>query len=79
MSWIILGSYGGWVGPIFHAYESILGSIKREAGEGILWWIVFLAVTLTPLVAASAFLVPAIGGMVMVGLMIKDFGQCTRI
>jgi hypothetical protein len=42
MSWIIVGSYGGWVGPIFHTYEFMLSWVKREADGEIVWWFFFL-------------------------------------
>jgi hypothetical protein len=74
LAWVILGSYGGFTGYYFHiAADGLVESASRDTLRD------FVLLAGLQLVFLAVFLVPGVGGMVIVGLMTKDFGQCTRV
>jgi hypothetical protein len=88
MLWILLGSYGAWAVFLFRFWPLVMAlayGTERPAEEEHrfkLWcdWCFNVLIRVGIVVAIGLpFFAPAIGGMVMVGLMIKDFGQCTDI
>lgn len=78
MAWVVLGSYyGGLAGLSAIVYNHISNTLFSMSGTvGFTERMISL---LMLLLWFGAGLTPAIGGMVIVGLMIKDFGQCTRV
>ncbi|KAK1244093.1 hypothetical protein MKX08_002231 [Trichoderma sp. CBMAI-0020] len=71
MSWLVVGFFYGLAyglgNPIVMRYMTIIG--KKNLGSTLFLYVVILL----------SVGVPTIGGMVMVGLMIRNFGICTLI
>ena len=89
MSWMILGSFGVWAGLLFHLWDAVVvrewANLKEDLGKiGLIDRWLFLCLLGQRIFSAAILAVvvcftPAVGGMIVVGLMIKNFGQCTRI
>lgn len=74
MAWVVLGSCGAFAGLFLQRFLAyFIDDIRLNHVEGT------LVLSAVMFVSFMAYITPAVGGMAMVGMMIKDFGECTRI
>jgi hypothetical protein len=90
MSWLVAGMLFGflfpiiveiwqglWEGVVEHEL-SLSGNLWRTILSSI-WWILVRLMVITISLVLLVFCVPAIGGFVMVGKMILEYGSCNRV
>lgn len=78
MSWAVLGNLFGVLSGVIYCWAFLLVAELHKDRRLILWpWVLFLFVGCVFSVLVT--FVPSLGGMVIVGQMISEYGDCTRI
>ncbi|KAI5843659.1 hypothetical protein BZA05DRAFT_178381 [Tricharina praecox] len=76
MLWLTVGISNGLVAPVVRAGINSFAQLKSTGSAYPRAMLAMIIIAIVPFVVYSA---AAIGGMVTIGLMLKEFGTCTRI
>jgi hypothetical protein len=81
MSWLVVGQVFGALSALWGHKDSSAGAILFSVGGSYIVksWVSFMSFWFLVLIPLLAVITPALGGFVVVGLMIKQFGSCVVV